>query len=206
MIGDAMTMQFSGVREIAMKLRREPTIDAFELARTASLCEGDIELSRLARLAEMLLASDEVLHYRVQGRIDEHGNPGAEMHLVATLPLTCQRCNLPMKFALDRTTLFRFVRDERELDALPIEDDEIDVVVGARSMPVLPWIEDEAILSLPLVPRHPDCAAQIAPSPSQAAGAQHPFSALAGLKGSLTPSEHDVADPDPVPNGTEKRD
>lgn len=182
-----------------MKLPGEPTIDAFELARTAALCEGDVELSRLARLAEMLLASDGVLNYRIQGHIDEHGNPGAEMHLDASLPLTCHRCNLPMVFALDRTTLFRFVRDEPELDALPIEDDEIDVVVGARSMPVLPWIEDEAILSLPLVPRHSDCAAQMTSSPSQAASAAHPFSALAGMKASLTPSESEIADPDQAP-------
>jgi uncharacterized protein len=181
-----------------MKPSQEPTIDAFELARTAGLCEGEVGLGRLARLAELLLASDEVLHYRVQGRVDEQGNPGAAMHLVANLPLTCQRCNLPFTFALDRTTLFRFVRDEQELNALPIEDDEIDVVVGARSMPVLPWIEDEAILSLPLVPRHLDCV-PVAGS-LQAAGRPHPFAALAGLKRETTPRSDDMADADEAPS------
>ena len=58
-----------------------------------------------------------------------------------------------------RTTRFRFVATEEELNALPIEDDEIEMIVGSRSMSVYDWIEDEAILSLPLVPRHDECSA-----------------------------------------------
>ena len=50
-------------------------------------------------------------------------------------------------------------------------------------MALLPWIEDEAILSLPLVPRHDDCASPLAgegePAPERR---QSPFAALAGLK------------------------
>ena len=75
------------------------------------------------------------------------------------LQLICQRCNAPLDFELDRTTRFRFVATEEELNALPIEDDEIEVIVGSRSMSVHDWVEDEAILSLPLVPRHGECSA-----------------------------------------------
>ncbi len=77
--------------------------------------------------------------------------------LKGRLQLICQRCNAPLDFDLDRTTRFRFVANEEELNALPIEDDEIETIVGSGSMSVHDWIEDEAILSLPLVPRHDEC-------------------------------------------------
>ncbi len=59
---------------------------------------------------------------------------------------------------LERDVPFRFVHDEQELNALPIEDDEVEDVVGSPATDLLAWVEDEAILSLPLVPRHEDCA------------------------------------------------
>ena len=105
------------------------------------------------------------------------------MTLSGHLTLRCERCNEPMRFELARKVPFRFVGDERELNALPIEDDEMEVVVGSSGMALLPWIEDEAILSLPLVPRHEDCGL---PLPGIAdrveSGRPNPFAALAGLK------------------------
>ena len=47
---------------------------------------------------------------------------------------------------------------EEELNALPLDDDdEAEAIVGGRSTDIAAWLEDEAILSLPLVPRHDDC-------------------------------------------------
>jgi uncharacterized protein len=160
-----------------------PTFDAFRLARTGETLEGDVSLNQLPRLAQSVLDRDATVHYVITGRVDDHGHPGALMRLVARLPLRCERCNEPMTFALDRTVPFRFVRDESELDALPIEDEEEEAVVGSPAMAVLPWIEDEAILSLPLVPRHEDCAAPLPDDQPPADEARpNPFAALAGLR------------------------
>jgi uncharacterized protein len=105
------------------------------------------------------------------------------MRLSARLPLRCQRCNEAVVFTLERAVPFRVVRDERELNALPIEDDEVEVVIGSDAMPLLPWIEDEVILSLPLVPRHADCALPAAgPEDRGPQERPSPFAALARLK------------------------
>ena len=105
------------------------------------------------------------------------------MKLSARLPLLCERCNEPMLFPLEREVAFRFVGDERELNALPIEDVEVEEVVGSASMALLPWIEDEAILSLPLVHRHDDCALPLGGEGEPAQERRpSPFAALAGLK------------------------
>ncbi len=160
-----------------------PTIDTFEFARSQSHREGNVEIERLPRLAESLANPGGVLRYRIVGLIDDDGHPGADMHLVGTLQLVCQRCNNPLSFTLDRTTRFRFIASEEELNALPIEDDEVDAVVGSSTLKLYDWIEEEAILSLPLVPRHDDC-----PMPAHrgadadTATRQNPFAVLAALK------------------------
>jgi uncharacterized protein len=135
-----------------------PTFDAFRLARRGERLRGAASMDELPRLAQSVLDRDARVQFDIRGRIDDDGHPGAVMTLSARLPLRCERCNEPVEFELAREVPFRFVADERELNALPIEDDALEVVVGSASMPLLPWIEEEAILSLPLVPRHDDCA------------------------------------------------
>lgn len=161
-----------------------PTIDSFELARSSRRIEGELGVAQLPRLAEFVTSQDGVLRYHIEGVIDDEGHPGADLHLKGQLQLICQRCNAPVDFALDRTTRFHFVETEEELNALPIEDDETDAVVGSRTMSIHDWIEDEAILSLPLVPRHDECSP---PSRSEsdpgALTSANPFAVLLALRG-----------------------
>ncbi len=163
---------------------RETRFDAFRLARQRETLHGEVSVAQLPRLAQSVLSLDAQVRYEIQGRIDDHGHPGALMTLSARLPLRCERCGESVLFELDRTVPFRFVRSEEEMNALPIEDDELEVVVGSTAMAVLPWIEDEAILSLPLVPRHADCSLGLpAPSTDTAQVSRpNPFAALAALK------------------------
>ena len=160
------------------------TFDAFRLARRQETLRGEATLGELPRLAQSVLDPAARVIYEVAGRVDAEGHPGAVMKLSARLPLRCERCNAPMQFPLEREVVFRFVGDEQELNALPIEDVEVEEVVGSQSMALLPWIEDEVILSLPLVPRHDDCALPLA-SASDAPPERrpNPFAALARLKG-----------------------
>ena len=160
-----------------------PTFDAFRLARKHETLRGHATMRELPRLAESVLDPEAVLHYEIEGRIDDEGHPGATMQLSGILPLRCERCNQPLQFHLERRVPFRFVNDEQELNALPIEDDEVEEVVGSVAMALLPWIEDEAILSLPLVPRHADCGIPVADAPEEFDDERpNPFAALAGLK------------------------
>lgn len=160
-----------------------PTFDAFRLARQRETLAGEATMSQLPRLAQSVLDPDARVRYTIEGRIDDEGHPGALMQLAATLPLRCERCNEPVLFRLERRVPFRFARDEQELNARPVEDDEIEEVVGSTAFALLPWLEDEAILSLPLVPRHDDCALPgVAAEPVAEETREYPFAALARLK------------------------
>lgn len=159
-------------------LRARPLIDAFDFARSGGHLEGDVEVARLQRLAESLLNTDAILHYQIDGLMDDQGYLGAQMQLSGHVSLMCQRCNSPLTFDLNRTTRFRFVSSEQELNALPI-DDEADAVIGSAAMDVIAWVEDEAILSLPLVPRHQECSLAMPIEVSGDAARRNPFADLA---------------------------
>jgi uncharacterized protein len=162
----------------------EPTtFDAFRLARKREALRGEADMAQLPRLAQAVLDADAVLRYEIRGHVDAEGHPGALMKLSGRLPLRCERCNEALDFELQREVAFRFVRSEEELNALPIEDNEVEEVVGSASMALLPWIEDEAILSLPLVPRHRDCALPLAEEREpMESGRPSPFAVLGKLK------------------------
>lgn len=161
----------------------DPTFDAFRLARTGEALRGEATMRQLPRLAQSVLDPADRIRYEIQGRIDDDGHPGATMRLSGRLTLRCERCNEPMTFDLDRDVPFRFVQDEQALNALPIEDEELEAVVGSTAMRLLPWVEEEAILSLPLVPRHQDCALPLGENlPPTEPERANPFAALARLK------------------------
>lgn len=138
-----------------------PTIDSFELAQSGGHLEGEVAVAQLPRLADLVASTHGSVQYQISGLIDTDSFLAADLRLKARLQLICQRCNGPLEFKLDRTTRFRFVANEEELNALPIDDDENEAMVGSRSVNVRDWIEDEAILSLPLVPRHDACSAPL---------------------------------------------
>ena len=168
----------------ADSISASPTLDSFELAQSGEQVIGTVEISKLPRLAELVDAPQGDLRYQIDGLIDAEGHPSADVHLDARCQLTCQRCNAPLDFVLDHTARFRFVASEEELNALPIEDDDVDVIVGSRYLRVHDWIEDEAILSLPLVPRHDGpCPVPLKlQSDSTTVGVPNPFAALLALR------------------------
>lgn len=165
--------------------------DVYALARDRGEMAGELPLAALPRLAESLLSADGGMHWRIRGEVDARGRPGAVLQLEARLPMECQRCGGRVEFELRRDARFRFVADEARLGTEPDDDDEVDVIVGSQHMALVPWIEDEAILSLPLVPRHdaadPQCRTAVPLGAADGglateAARPNPFSVLAGLK------------------------
>jgi uncharacterized protein len=160
-----------------------PTIDGFELARSGRRIEGEVAIAQLPRLAEFVTTPQGDLRYEIDGLMDDEGHAAADLHLNVRLELICQRCNAPLDFELNRTTRFRFVATEEDLNSLPIEDDEADAIVGSRNMSIHDWVEDEAILSLPLVPRHDECSAPLKSEDGPSAvPAPNPFAVLLALR------------------------
>jgi uncharacterized protein len=103
------------------------------------------------------------------------------LRLVADLSAYCQRCleRLPLHLDVERDIVL--LAGVRALDPADDDDDETDAIPHATTLDLLDLIEEEVILSLPMVPRHVDerCRAQPAAEPDKP---DSPFSVLVGLK------------------------
>lgn len=165
-------------------------LDLDRLADESAALAGDWPLSDLQRLlADAAAAGDARMHWAL--RAERRAVPGAAampwLHLEAraTLRLTCQRCLQPVDEPLAAQRSFRFVADEATAEREDEEAEEDVLALPARGrLDLLPLLEDELILALPLVPRHAQCPDPL-PVPAddlEEPPAEHPFAALAALK------------------------
>lgn len=173
-------------------------VDIEKLADQAQELGGSRPLQALARLAEMAHpeaapGADDRVSWKARGERRRTSGQGLQtwLHLQAStrIALTCQRCLQPLDVTLEAERSFRFVAGEEEAARLDAESEE-DVLASSRSFDLLGLVEDELLLSLPLVPRHEDCRmplpAAVAAFDELPAGEGpaevNPFAALAALK------------------------
>ncbi len=76
--------------------------------------------------------------------------------LKGCLHLVCQRCLQDCAVNLDEKRRFVLVATEAEADDYPLEDEEQEPLVASQHFNLLETIEDEVLLSLPLIPKHPE--------------------------------------------------
>ncbi len=161
------------------------TVDVFELARTCGGVRGELPVRAAERLAPMLARIDGVLRYRADFMLDDRGRPALRLVWSARLAARCRRCLGPVDVDVGADARFYFVQTEEELNALPIDPEEVDdPLLGSRSFDLDALVEDEAILGLPLAPRHTRCPDDAAPpvGAGETPGHTHPFAALARLR------------------------
>jgi uncharacterized protein len=135
-------------------------VDPARLAARAREIDGSLPLSELPRLAPVLAdtageAAGRFAFDRVQGRPDR-----VRGHVAATLHLQCQRCLETMDWSVDQAFEVFLVAEDVELDRVPAGGDAVRV--EARGLSLHALLEDELLLSLPIVALHPEgtaCAA-----------------------------------------------
>ena len=166
-------------------------IAAFALSQGTH--SGEQRLSRFERLMEQSqgLGGETFVTYAVQGEVrsDAAGADEPWLHLSAqaTLSLICQRCLTPVDEVVSFERDFRFVASEA-LAEVEDEESEEDVLVLSKSFNLLELIEDDLLMSTPLVPKHEVCPQPVklqAADPEFVAVVQekpNPFAVLQQLK------------------------
>ncbi len=161
-------------------------IDVYALARKQSSWEGEIGLAAMPRLAAGLVRANGKLSYACRSGSDGHGRPQLRLELEAELALRCDRCARELAFALRVLRQFYFVDTEAELAQESIDESPEEALLGSTNFDLRTLIEDEAILQLPMSPRHERCAPSVSVSAAGAAAERpNPFSQLASLRGRL---------------------
>lgn len=127
---------------------------------------GFLEISALPRVAEEAssVESGDGFHWQVKTHFA--ASPGSEPQQILELAvkgrihLVCQSCLQDCGLDLAQESRFVMVASEDEADAFPMEDDQQEPLVASQHFDLLGLIEDEILLSLPLIPKHPGGACQ----------------------------------------------
>lgn len=130
------------------------TIEPLKLVAKRTCMKGSIELGLLQRLCPDLVGEsgknlvdvELVFSKSLDGLATASGFVRADMLLV------CQRCLNPMAFRVDVTINWVFVSDEALMSQAPANSEA--VLLGEETISLFDLIEDELLLSLPIIPMH----------------------------------------------------
>lgn len=160
-------------------------IDPLSFADKGSELIGQIDLSSLDRLAEMLADDSGSVAVRLvfgrEGRLAT-----IEGRITATLAVQCQNCLQVMDWPVDSKIKLGIVTSMDEADRLP--EDYEPLLVGDKKIPLKDIVEDELLLALPAFPKHSEpCIQDKSASGDQESlkdeqSKNNPFSILAKLK------------------------
>lgn len=143
--------------------------DVFEFARSGRQAAGAVRVSQLPRMLNEVPADapdrDTLFTWQAEGstqpELQDDGTEAAQPYLRLALHgsawIECQRCLAPYEQSFDVEAAYRLVATEAEAEEFPLDEDELDVIVGSRQFDLVDLIEEELLLSLPLVPKHEVC-------------------------------------------------
>jgi len=177
---------------VIMQHTHPPILDIQHAANTGAALQGLDTLSNYKRILQESQgeSGENVVKWTalLELRSDESGEQSAWLRLTVDTALTqiCQRCLLPVQVPIRVDRQFRFVPSEAVAEQQD-EQCEEDLLVTSRAFDLTALIEDEALLELPLVPRHDQCPVSVKTVViDEAFGSQaakpNPFAALAKLK------------------------
>ncbi len=168
------------------------SVDTAAFAKQGGEVSGVWPLAALDRLrdeahADACPAQGDQVEWRATGetRACRGGESQIWLHLNCStrMALICQRCLQPVEAVVRAQRSFRFVANEALAAAIDADSEE-DVLALGRALNLVELIEDELLLALPLVPRHPVCPQPLKP-PEDAEPFEeraHPFAVLGELK------------------------
>lgn len=162
-----------------MKLIDDYFINSLKFAFEARRLAGEVPVDCMRRLADALADDEGDLAWEVRGDRDDEGKPYLMVAVSGELHLKCQRCLAALNFKLSVRSHLQLVAPGQSWPDESLEDDRSDPVEALEEQPLLPLLEDEVLLALPIAPRHEFCAL---PGYDQDSIAASPFAALALLK------------------------
>lgn len=172
-------------------------LDLRHLAQSGETLAGETSIASFPRLsAESADAEPRSVRWSARAEwrravaapgMDSAQAPLLWLHLtaLAELPVICQRCLSPVVEPLEVDRWFRFVADEATA-AAEDEDSEEDVLVFQPALNLFELIEDELIMTQPLVPMHEVCPTNLptsaGPAFEDAPARPNPFAVLQQIK------------------------
>lgn len=154
-------------------------IEPMHLAERGVRLKGEIELSRMTRLAPLLKEQEGAVWVDILFSKNNEGVQCINGELKGGLTVLCQRCLEPMQIPIRAELRLELIDT---LAAEPrITDNYEPLLVTAGSVSLIELVEDELLLALPISPMHPlsECAVtHYTAAPIR----ENPFAVLSHLK------------------------
>jgi len=157
------------------------TLDAVQFAESGGELIDEIAIGDLQRLAAFTRKQDGSLRYRATGRRRGDGKPAIRLEVSGLVVLTCQRCLEALEQRIEASREIVFV-EQSGLGEIAEEEPDADYLPAETPLDLEELVEDEAMLCLPMAPKHEigECPAQ--DGEIKAAPVRNPFSVLSTLK------------------------
>jgi uncharacterized protein len=159
-----MTQKNIPVKELNASLSSLAQVDL----KSAQLLHGKgfLKLMELPRIVDEITKRslsedfpDQGLNWELDKWFDELPGGSQEYRIQLTLdlfyPLECQRCLQPFLDQLHIVSQFVMKDTIEEVENFPLDNDEEDALLTSHQFQLLELIEDEILLNLPLIPKHP---------------------------------------------------
>jgi uncharacterized protein len=132
-------------------------VDSLRFADEARQLVGQIRIADLGRTADNRVSDSGALACEVQGETDHEGQRFLRIVVVGSLALRCQRCLEDMRYPLRIDKRLLLIAPGEVWPDDELEIDEFDAIEAGRTLELLPLIEEEVLLALPIAPRHEVC-------------------------------------------------
>lgn len=127
-------------------------VNPFRFADLAIRLQGALPLKDMPRLCESLYSHVGEVGVDIEFKKNEQGIPFLTGQLSCAVQLQCQRCMKPFDFKINNKIELAVVHADEEIRTL---SDKYDSIVANDDILVIPeMVEDELIVSLPVVPMH----------------------------------------------------
>jgi len=163
-------------------------VDTLKSIDLETVYSGSIEVSKLERLQDFLQDESGQTQVEIQFGRDEQGTALLRGQCQAQVRMTCQRCMNPVDVELSTDFELGIAFSDEQAKHLPKQYEPI--IAERDDLELLPVIEDELILSLPMYAYHAQCdenelvakAEVVKPVPVETEAPNNPFSVLEQLK------------------------
>ncbi len=135
--------------------------------------EAEFRPTQLSRLLDSVADTTGGVSMQVSGSVDTRGRPSLDVRIGGVLHVMCQRCMRPMAVQVDVGQTLAFGEEDAEAEFDP---EGVEVLPMMAHIDLAELVEEEVLLSLPMLPRHEDCEL---PGPA-VSGRQSPFAVLQG--------------------------
>ena len=128
-------------------------VDPFRSAENAIHLQGILSVKNMERLCSSLNSDSGEVNVSMEFGVDEQEIPFIRGELSTQVVLQCQRCMEPFSYDIADHFLLGIVRSEEDASRLPDRYNPV-IANNDKALIIQDVIEDELLVSLPIVPMH----------------------------------------------------